>query len=389
METASFSDQKYCNRVVVAHFRGFRARELRCLEKSLGDFGDALNASRERLSGSGVSTERIDAFCEWRDSFNPERALAFLDSQKIRCVFKSDADYPPLLREISDPPEVLFIRAAIPPGPCVSFVGSRKYSFYGQVCVNLLIPDAVRSGIVTVSGLALGIDGLVHKKTITAGGKTIAVLGTGIDDHSIYPRNNTWIAREIIENGGCLISEFPPGTPGRKEHFPIRNRIIAGISRATVVIEAGEKSGSLITARLAIEENRDVFSVPGPITKTSSAGTNLLLKMGAQPCLDFTSVLEGIELDLPAVQSSAEIHLPLSLLEREVLEQLEEKRHIDALADITGMDHARLAPILTSLELKGRVENLGGQLWKTVRSLPEEKKKCYNQVHHVKTSSDR
>lgn len=363
-------DQERIQRIVVCHFPGFRHNHLRRLRQHFGKLSIAADMPAAALQKAGIAKQLAQDFVYWRKAIDHENLLKTLQRFGIEVLFLDDELYPPLLKEIADPPEVLFIRGKLPQGYTVAFVGSRKFTQYGHICVNLLIPDAVRFGIVTVSGLALGIDALVHKKTIEHAGKTIAVLGSGIDAPSVYPRSNYWIAERLLETGGVLISEFPPGTPARKEHFPLRNRIIAGLSLATVVIEAGERSGSLITARLALEENRDVFAVPGPITKQTSAGTNHLLKMGAIPCINFSSVLEGLALDLQEIASNSVIKLPLNIKEREIIGCLEEEQHIDELARQTKTDPGSLGAMLTSLELRGLISHTGSQKWIRTPGLP-------------------
>jgi len=358
------------DQIIAAHYPRFRTKQLRLLRKYFGDLGKALTSPSEKLRKAGLTTKQAAAFCHWRTTVNEKTIFQTLERYHIRLLFLTEDDYPLLLKETADPPEVLFVRGELSDALHIAFVGSRKYSQYGQICVSLLIPDAVMYQITTVSGLALGIDALVHRKTIERGGKTVAVLGTGVDQSSMYPKNNRWIADRILATGGALISEFPPGTTARKEHFPMRNRIIAGLSRATVVIEAGQRSGSLITARLALEENREVFAVPGPITKSTSAGTNHLLQAGAIPCVNFTSVLEGLALDVQERHTKESLDLPLNLNERQIIQCLSEERHIDELTVLTGFDAGSVGSILTSLELRGLVKRLDTQRWKKLNRLP-------------------
>lgn len=356
--------------ILVAHYPGFRSSHLRRIRESLGSIGEAVHCHSDKLKLPGFSESLVSDFISWRSDVNREQIFQILRRFQIQVIFRLDAEYPELLKQCSDPPEVLFVRGEIPQGEKIAFVGSRKYSSYGQTCVSLLIPDAVACGVVTISGLALGIDGLVHKKTIDSGGRTIAVLGTGIDSPSVYPRAHSWLSDRILETGGALISEFPPGTPGRKEHFPMRNRIIAGMSRATVVIEAGERSGSLITARLALEENRDVFAVPGPITRSSSAGTNNLLRSGATPCLNFASVIDGLSLDPQSMAEQYRAELPLSHEERQILERLTMEQTADELAESLCKDIRALGSQLTALELRGIVNRSDSGRWIRVSGLP-------------------
>ena len=207
------------------------------------------------------------------------------------------------------------------------------------------------------------------KKTLEYGGKTVAVLGSGVDSFAVYPRHNAWLADEIVKQGGALVSEYPPGTRARKEYFPSRNRIIAAFSMGTVIIEAGIRSGSLITARLALEDNRDVFSVPGPITKPSSKGTNELLKMGAIPCTDFTTVLDGLGLDQKKQTDNTHESPKISDLEKQILDSLSEDLHIDSLSVLLNIETSKLSSILVNLELKGLVQQTANQRWIRCESL--------------------
>lgn len=203
----------------------------------------------------------------------------------------SDPKYPQLLREAPDPPKLLYYRGNLDllELPMTSVVGTRKPTAYGievtQIVINKLAPTQV-----VVSGLAYGIDALAHEQTLALGGKTIAVLGSGLDPASIYPAENRELAEAIVAKGGLLLSEYPPGSPPLKFHFPARNRIIAGLAPQLLVIEAGEVSGTLITAQLALDYNRDVWAVPGPITSPLSRGTNMLLVAGARPLVDIENV---------------------------------------------------------------------------------------------------
>src|SRR5215212_7948717 len=190
-----------------------------------------------------------------------------------------DGVYPSPLREIYDPPIVLYVKGAWSDcldRPCIGVVGSRRCSTYGQNAAMMLARDLAQHGVTVVSGFARGIDAAAHRGALEAGGRTVAVLGTGIDE--AYPRDHKKLAAEILERGGALVSQFPLATPPVSENFPYRNRIISGLSLGIVVVEAAENSGSLITARLALEQNREVFAVPGNITSRNSFGTNYLIK---------------------------------------------------------------------------------------------------------------
>ena len=204
-----------------------------------------------------------------------------------------DGTYPALLREIADPPITLYVRGAWAEAldaPCVGIVGSRRCSTYGQNTASLLARELASRGVTIVSGLARGIDAAAHRGALEGGGRTVAVLGTGVDE--VYPRDHKKLAAEILDKGGALVSQFPLGTPPIPENFPYRNRIISGLSLGVVLVEAAENSGSLITARLALEQGREVFAVPGNITSRNSFGTNYLIKAAGAK---LTQQWQGVE----------------------------------------------------------------------------------------------
>src|SRR5882724_903138 len=254
----------------------------RAAAKLLERFGSAAavyRATRAELEGVRLLPEAVDSIIA-RDM--NEKAEGEID--KVRklggdILILDDGVYPVLLREIYDPPIVLYVKGAWSEcldQPCVAIVGSRRCSTYGQNAAMLLARDLAQRGVTIVSGFARGIDAAAHRGALEAGGRTIAVLGIGIEEN--YPRDHRQLGQEILERGGAMVSQFPLGTPPVSENFPYRNRIISGLSLGTVVVEAAENSGSLITARLAIEQNREVFAIPGNITSRNSFGTNYLIK---------------------------------------------------------------------------------------------------------------
>src|SRR5215204_1923691 len=252
------------------------ARLLERFGSAEGVFG-ALRSELERLRLRPEAVESI--------ALRDRMGAAALELERVRALGGADVlalddgAYPELLREIPDPPVTLYVRGgwrACLEAPCVGVVGSRRCSTYGQNVAAQLARELAARGVTIVSGLARGVDAAAHRGALEAGGRTAAVLGTGIDE--VYPRDHRRLAEEILEKGGALVSQFPLGTPPVAENFPYRNRIISGLSLGVVVVEAAENSGSLITARLAIEQNREVFAVPGNITSRNSFGTNYLIK---------------------------------------------------------------------------------------------------------------
>lgn len=214
----------------------------------------------------------------------------------MKVINKDNPKYPELLKEIYDSPANIYARGNenILNKSGIAVVGTRKPSPYGEKSVKFLVKELVQKGFVIVSGLALGIDTVAHQTAIENGGLTIAVLGSSIDDESIYPKENIKLADDIIKSGGAVISEYEPPFGAKKHTFPQRNRIVSGLSEATIVIEAPVKSGALITARLALEQNREVFALPGEIFSKNSVGTNNLIKQGAQLITSSKEIIEAL-----------------------------------------------------------------------------------------------
>jgi DNA processing protein len=272
---------------------------------------------------------------------------------EIRCLRRRDPLFPSLLGAIHDPPPRLFLRgsaeADILDGPAVALVGARACSSYGRSVTRSLARDLAAAGLVVVSGMARGIDGEAHRGALEGGGVTVAVLGCGVDRD--YPAAHAELARRICATGGLVISEYEPGVEPAPWRFPARNRIIAGLCRATVVIEARERSGALITADFALEEGREVLAVPGEITSSLSAGTNALLRLGATPVTCTADILEtfGIE---PAKQPA----VSLGPIAEKLYSRLSEGAFTaDELVRICAVDPGQGAAALVELELAGRV----------------------------------
>ncbi|MEW5723592.1 MAG: DNA-processing protein DprA [Thermodesulfobacteriota bacterium] len=275
-----------------------------------------------------------------------------------------DEEYPARLKEIFDPPPVLWVAGDLRPVDlaAVAIVGSRGATDWGRQTSAQLAGELAAAGVTVVSGAALGIDAAAHKGALEAGGRTIGILGCGLD--VVYPRPNQDLLRRIPEQG-ALITEFPLGTEPKPGHFPQRNRIISGLCVGVVVVEAGEKSGALITARTALEQNREVMAVPGRAGALKSRGTNALLKEGATLIESGRDVIELIGRQLGAAAAKpAEAPKPGPVLtedERMVLEALgEEPVHVDALGRKLGLTPPKLAPILLNMELCGLVRQLPG-----------------------------
>jgi DNA processing protein len=237
-------------------------------------------------------------------------------------------------------------------------VGTRRASAYGREAARVLAGDLARAGVTIISGLARGIDAQVHRAALDAGGRTIAVLGSGVD--IIYPWENSKLAQEIVAHG-ALISEYALGTPPEASNFPPRNRIISGLSRGVIVVEAGEQSGALITADFAADQGRDVFAVPGSIFHRGSQGTNRLIRDGAHPVLSANDVLEALNMTTVAQHVEAQMLLPTDATEALLLQYLDqEPMHVDEVGRATGLPIATVSSTLALMELKGLVRQVGG-----------------------------
>ncbi len=283
----------------------------------------------------------------------------------------SPTDFLPLLSEINDPPQTLYLRGTLPPleYKLLAIVGSREYSPYGREVCETLIAGLRGAPLSIVSGLALGIDGIAHKAALRAGIHTIAVPGSGLDDRVLYPRAHTSLAHEILEAGGALLSEFVPEWKPRPESFPERNRIMAGMSHATLIIEATERSGTLITARLAMEYNREVLAVPGSIFGATAYGPHMLIRNGAALITKSEDILETLGLQTEMGSGAARLGwaAPQSLSRREhivytllALSPLPRERLMETLIEEHTLSVSEVNVLLSGMELKGIItESLG------------------------------
>ena len=278
----------------------------------------------------------------------------------------SDALYPPLLREIKNPPQLLYCAGdlSLLKTRCVAVVGSRKITAYGRRIAAKVAGRLAACGVTVVSGMAIGIDGISHRSALDAGGKPIAVLGNGLD--VMYPAANRDLKKDILRTG-LLLSEYPPGTRGTKFTFPQRNRIISGLSEATVVIEAGLNSGSLITAALANEQGRPVYGVPGNIDNVTSLGVNMLIRDGAQPLIAADDLLADLQVDRSAVVQQ-ELKSVTGAEEQQILALLARGSEVtvDQLAAMTGLTAGRINGLVSVLEMKGLVMTALGRVFLAV-----------------------
>jgi len=282
--------------------------------------------------------------------------------KEIEKITIKDKEYPESLKKIKSPPQALYFKGKLPQKEdlCFAIVGTRLCSDYGKQAALQIAGELSENNLIIVSGFAPGIDTWVHKAVVEKQKRTIAVLGTGLDEKSIYPKENIKLAEKIIELGGCLISEYPPGTRGTNFTFPQRNRIISGLSLGVLVIEAKEKSGSLITANWAFSQKRKVFAVPGPIYSLNSKGTNFLIKRGAKLVDNVNDILQELNLPLfkekPQKEINSEEELILNALKEGPL-------HVDKIIKITKMTPSKIASIIAVLEVEEKVKNLGGNVY--------------------------
>jgi len=353
----------------------------RAATKLLERFGSAeavFHARRSELESLRLQPETVDSLIKREFQEKAKVELERVKELGGDVLILDDGSYPALLREIDDPPPVLYVKGdwqACLDQPCVGVVGSRQCSTYGVNASEMLSRDLASRGITVVSGLARGIDAAGHKGAIQGHGRTVAVMGTGID--AVYPRENTGLARDILSNGGCLVTQFPLGTPPLKDNFPYRNRIISGLSLGILIIEASERSGSLITARLAMEQNREVMAVPGNITSGNSFGTNYLIKSGAKLVQQWQDVVSELPSDIASsilppkidVQKPEATRQPtlapadLSEHERTVWSLLapDDSTHIDVLLETSGLSFGDLNNALVSLDIRDLIRVLPGK----------------------------
>ncbi len=314
------------------------------------------------ICAAGLEPEIAHELIVWREKNPWEKIKKHLDDYEINTLSIDEPAYPDLLKQITDPPWALFVRGQLPNNPSqlgVGVVGTRRHSLYGkEVCIKLSDELAKRK-ITIVSGLALGIDSFAHQSALNQNSLTTAVLGCGIDRPTVYPRSHENLAEKIIKSGGALISEYPPGTPPSKFSFPARNRIVAGLTQGTLVIEAPLKSGALITARRALDYNREVMAIPHPINSISGAGGNELIKNGAALVTSIDDICEtlswqNIMPDQPIVKNT-------NTEEDNVLKYLSnEARQIESIIQASGLPSEKILVTITLLEMRGLVKNLGG-----------------------------
>lgn len=325
------------------------------------DIKAAWEGNRSQFVQAGLDRRTVDSIMKSRPKVNLDREMALIDQHAVKVLTWNDVEYPKLLLEVSAPPPVLYIRGDLLPDDewAIAVVGTRKMSSYGRRVTEMLVNGLTEAGLTIISGLALGVDGAAHHAALQAGGRTIAVLANGVD--RAYPATHRNMGEAIVSQGqGALISDYPIGTRPEARNFPPRNRIISGLSLGVIIIEAGERSGALITARFAIEQDREVMAVPGSIFSATSKGPNQLITQGATPVLSVKSVLNCLDIQMVEPQKVVRQIIATTPIEEQVLNQLsDDPRHIDEISQQCALSSAELSSTLSLLELKGVIRQVG------------------------------
>ncbi len=349
--------------------KGIGAVRFRQILDFFGSAETAWDAPFSAMRSAGLPQKVAENFIMVRNQVDLDRVMERINTGGIRVMTWEDSDYPRRLKEIDQSPPVLYVKGAINVEDdwAVAVVGTRRITPYGRQVANEIATYLAQNGVTVVSGLARGVDAITHQAALQAGGRTIAVLGSGVD--VIYPPEHRKLSADIVKQG-ALVSDYPVGTSPDGVNFPPRNRIISGLSLATVVVEAGEKSGALITAEFAVEQGRDVFAVPGSILAPQSEGTNQLIEQGARPLLKMSEILESLKLEqIPEKQQVRKLN-PLNPVEQNLLQHLSsEPMHIDQICAMTGLPIHDVSATLTMMELKGFISQVGGMNYVAMREI--------------------
>jgi DNA processing protein len=369
MDDAQLSEKRYW--VGFNLVKGVGAARMRLLLDAFGDAQNAWQAPAEALRAAGLGQKTLETFLKIRSSLSLDLVWERIQAQGITVLTWEDENYPQRLSEIPQPPPVLYLRGDLlaEDAWAVAIVGTRRITSYGRQAAEEMAANLARSGITIVSGLAHGVDTIAHQAALQASGRTLAVLGSGVD--RIYPPENRRLADQIIQQG-ALLSDYAPGTAPDSANFPPRNRIISGLARAVIVVEAGKSSGALITAAFAAEQGREVFALPGGIYAPQSVGTNLLIQQGARPYLNYQDVLEVLNLAQVSEHREARAVLPADALEARLYSVLtNEPLHVDEIRMQTDLPIEKVSATLVMMELKGLVHQVGGMQYIAVREAAE------------------
>jgi DNA processing protein len=351
--------------------KGIGSVRFKALLDVFGNPEAAWNASPEALIQAGLSQKIVESFQRVRKGVSLDQIWDRLQSLGVDVLTWDDGGYPRHLKEIDQPPPVLYVRGSLIPEDewSVAIVGTRRVTAYGRQVAEEVATTLAQNGVTIVSGLARGVDSIAHQAAINAGGRTLAVLGNGVD--IVYPPENRHLATQIMEHG-ALVSDYALGTQPDGINFPPRNRIISGLSLAVIIVEAGETSGALITASFAAEQGRDVFAVPGNINAPQSQGTNRLIRDGAQPLINPQDVLEALNLTMVTEHRAVRVALPSDPIESRLYKLLsQEPMHVDEIRAQAEMPIETVSATLAMMELKGMVRQVGGMNYIAVRESPE------------------
>jgi DNA processing protein len=352
--------------------KGIGAVRFQRLLDRFGDAESAWKASPVALAEAGLGGKLIERLEQVRQGADLERIMDQIHAQDIQVLTWQDENYPQRLKEIEQPPPVLYLRGQLLPEDnwAVAIVGTRRVTSYGRGVTEEIASFLVANGMTVVSGLARGVDAVAHQAALNAGGRTLVVLGSGVD--RIYPPENRTLAGRVMGHG-AVMSDYVPGTPPESMNFPPRNRIISGLSMAVVVVEAGETSGALITAEFAAEQGREVFAVPGSILAPQSKGTNKLIQQGALPLLSASDIMQALNLSLVGQYKAARKALPADEVEAQLMTALsDEPMHVDEVRQQTGLPVEKVSAALVLMELKGLVRQVGNMHYVVVREVQSD-----------------
>ena len=347
--------------------KGIGAVRMQGLIAYFGDLAAAWQAPPTELARAGLGLRLIERVVQARGGVSLDQVWENIEKQDIKILTWEDESYPQRLKEIDQPPPVLYIRGEYLPDDlfAVAIVGTRRVTAYGRQITEELSAFLAANNMTVISGLARGVDPVAHQTALKAGGRTIAVLGSGVD--KIYPPEHRALAEQMVERG-AIISDYVPGTPPEASNFPPRNRIISGLSLAIVVVEAGETSGALITAEFAAEQGREVFAVPGSILAPQSKGANKLIQNGALPLLSVKDLMQALDLTRVGEQKAARKIMPADAIEARLLTVLtDEPLHVDEIRNQAELPIEKVSAALVLMELKGMVRQVGGMNYVAVR----------------------
>ena len=341
--------------------KGIGPAKVQALLDYYGELSAAWMAPEQELTRIGLDQRALKTLREAKASLDLDAELARVEAAGIRLLTWQMPEYPSYLKETPTPPPLIYVAGEIREVDqfAVAVVGTRRLTSYGRQVTKDLVTGLVHNGVTVVSGLARGIDAVAHKTAVSLDGRTIGVLGSGLD--CIYPTEHRSLAKEIVAGKGALISEYGLGVRPEAKNFPPRNRIISGLSLGVIVVEAGERSGALITTNFALEQDRDVFAVPGNVNSPVSMGPNRLIQQGAKLVTGVDDVLEELNLHMVAEKTAVQLALPGSNEEVALYTHLSAQPvHIDELRRATGLSSSEVSSTLTLMELKGMVQQVGG-----------------------------